>query len=621
MSVKTLFNQRGDIAVAILVSVVAVLSGLSLSMVAGRDATAALYQYDEVQELSLLRSEIRRGFAATSNMPTTLDSYYLPIRYVQITNSFARTTYALKTLVGRSNLPSGLTQGTHRGISCKVKAFRRPAKYVTYSGNTNKSPIETYGMKIIQKETFAGYMYLTNYDTSVNGENDPVYFYGADELYGRVHSNTNIWCKNVNGWPTFHGHVSTAGVIQYTPSPPDPDDLFLDGYTENAGEIEFSPTATLIRQHGGTIYSEYDIAFIQMIGRDYHANLAVIDPILPADTLIVYNVYPPYGAVGDSINVNYVTFMDTTWIDGGSGCIEGSSKMVEAGQLWICGECQGEQTWGSAGNMKLVDDITYHYTDRGEAPDGADGGAINRMDYLGLVSEQKIDVQYGLFDPRDSTRHRYNCDGDAEGIWIYGAMAAIADGEGNTHEDGVFQFEYQHPHYSTVNTWYQGEYFDYIDLHLCKWEPLETSQATCWPWPAKGYGGYSYAAAPPGSPDYPWYNPLWPEAVPYKERGKIHIYGSVAQVRRGFVHRSGSDHMDQGYWSMDDYMYGPEGGVYGVDAPGATGTRGIGYIKDYHYDNRFRTHPPVDFPEVNIVGQEGKFDEVSLRFMRPPRNF
>ncbi len=92
MSVKTLFNQRGDIAVAILVSVVAVLSGLSLSMVAGRDATAALYQYDEVQELSLLRSEIRRGFAATSNMPTTLDSYYLPIRYVQITNSFARTT-------------------------------------------------------------------------------------------------------------------------------------------------------------------------------------------------------------------------------------------------------------------------------------------------------------------------------------------------------------------------------------------------------------------------------------------------------------------------------------------------------------------------------------------------
>jgi hypothetical protein len=24
-------------------------------------------------------------------------------------------------------------------------------------------------MKIIQKETFAGYMYLTNYDTSVNG--------------------------------------------------------------------------------------------------------------------------------------------------------------------------------------------------------------------------------------------------------------------------------------------------------------------------------------------------------------------------------------------------------------------------------------------------------------------
>jgi hypothetical protein len=62
---KFLCNQKGDISVAVLVSVVALASGLSLSLVAGRDSNAALYQYDQVQELSLIRSEIRRGYSTT----------------------------------------------------------------------------------------------------------------------------------------------------------------------------------------------------------------------------------------------------------------------------------------------------------------------------------------------------------------------------------------------------------------------------------------------------------------------------------------------------------------------------------------------------------------------------
>jgi len=606
---KILKNQRGEIAIAILVSIMALMSGLSLSMVAGRDANAAIYQMDQVQEFSLLRSELRRGFTLTSSISTSTTSITLPIRYVQISSGESRTTYAMKTRVGTESVPQGMQHTTRRGIQAKIKAFRRPIGYVDYNGTTSKSPIETYGIKYIQKRTFAGYMYLSNIDESEN--DDPVYFYGYDEIWGRVHSNTDIWLKGVGGWPVFHDHVSTAGYIRYYSTPPDPEEIFLDGYTEETGQIEFNPTAILIRQNGGVMWNEYDIAFVVLERKDYNAWLGDVDEY-PPDSMIVYNMYPPYGPVGDSIGCNMVALKDTTWLSGSSGTIEGSSRMVEAGELWISGTCQGEQTWGSEGDMRLVDDLLYFYTEKGDPPDGsAEDVPENISDYLGLVSEKHIYIQYGIFDPRDTLRHHYNCDSYDEGIWIYGALAALGDGEGNSHEDGMFTFEYQYPHYSTINNWFQNEFFDYVDLHLCYYPP---NNPPFWPYPQ---AAYPYAQ----SPDYPWYNPIWPEEVPYRERGQIHLYGSVAQVRRGFVHRSGNDPLDCGNWNLEDYWYHPLD-TSGQNVPGTPTTKsGSGYDKDYHYDNRFIDHPPPDFPEVNIVGKAGLFEGISMRIQRPPAYF
>ncbi|MCD4829546.1 MAG: hypothetical protein K8R90_08995 [Candidatus Cloacimonetes bacterium] len=592
------------------------MSGLSLSMVAGRDANAALYQLDQVQELSLLRSELRRGFVCTANMSTSLSNIILPIRYVQISSGGARTTYAMKTRVGRDHVPSGLQHATRRAIQSKIKAFRSPIGNTYYNGTRNKSPIETFGMKTVQKQTFAGYMYLSNIDESVN--NDPVFFYGYDEIWGRVHSNTDIWLKNFGGWPLFHDHVSTAGHIQYWNGSPNPDDVFLDGYSEypDVGEIEFNPNALLIRRNGGVIWNEFDIAFVDLIDRDFEVMLATITED-PPDTLFIYNIYPPFGPVGDSINYNYIAFKDTAWTNGGGGSIEGGSKMVEAGELWISGTSGGESTWGSAGNMMLVDDILYTHTEKGDPPDGYGGGGVNTQDYLGLVSERQILIQYGLVDPRDTLRHHYNCDGNAEGIYIYAGMAALGDGEGDAHQDGIFSFEYQYPHRGTPNVTVGNEYFDYIDLHMCKYPPGDLPY---WPWPARGGGGYHYGPLGDNAgPDYPWYNPLWPEWTPFKERGMIHIYGSVAQTRRGFVHRSGGDPLDTGWWQPDAYRYGPPP-AFGMNAPGSDGS-GVGYDKDYHYDYRFMDNPPPDFPEVNIIGSEGLFQGLTLRFQRPPRGF
>jgi hypothetical protein len=95
--------------------------------------------------------------------------------------------------------------------------------------------------------------------------------------------------------------------------------------------------------------------------------------------------------------------------------------------------------------------------------------------------------------------------------------------------------------------------------------------------------------------------PALAEEKPYLERGLIHLYGSVAQVRRGFVHRGGDDPLDTVVGS-EHYRYGAIP-VFGQNAPGASGWV-LGTIR---LSLRLSIHgaSAVDFPEVNIVGKEG----------------
>ena len=63
------------------------------------------------------------------------------------------------------------------------------------------------------------------------------------------------------------------------------------------------------------------------------------------------------------------------------------------------------------------------------------------------------------------------------------------------------------------------------------------------------------------------------------ERGTMYVWGSLTQKRRGYVHRS-------------------------------THT-GTGYLKDYHYDERFKeTRPPCFFEAVDESGR-GLFNIIS----------
>ncbi|MCK9329981.1 MAG: T9SS type A sorting domain-containing protein, partial [Candidatus Cloacimonetes bacterium] len=91
--------------------------------------------------------------------------------------------------------------------------------------------------------------------------------------------------------------------------------------------------------------------------------------------------------------------------------------------------------------------------------------------------------------------------------------------------------------------------------------------------------------------DYPWYNPVYPESADdiVYDRGTLNLFGSILQMRRGFMRRSGggtSDNPDtDNYWDIDNYVFGPT-------------HPSTGYDKQYIYDSRLQNNPLPWFPSA-----------------------
>ncbi|HRX76287.1 MAG TPA: hypothetical protein P5342_02425, partial [Candidatus Cloacimonadota bacterium] len=265
-------------------------------------------------------------------------------------------------------------------------------------------------------------------------------------------------------------------------------------------------------------------------------------------------------------------------------------------------------------------------------------------DVVGIVSEKSIILKYGYKNPVDSVRIHTNMGADNEypapaggGIFIYAALCALGEGPDDipstqpNFEDGVFTYEYQHPHPSTpaifANVEYpdgtiKEEYFDWIDIHRRRYPPTASQ-----PWPSPALGQQSL--------DLPWYNPLWPERQPYLERGTINIWGALAQRRRGFVHRSGNDGeypSNDGIWNVEldmcgypisrnplpDPVFGNQLGLISMNYPGTSGG-GTGYKKNYNYDNRLLTVTPLLYPEVRLKGGKNPMQDGNWTLKKPPR--
>ncbi|HHE38305.1 MAG TPA: hypothetical protein ENL20_07005 [Candidatus Cloacimonetes bacterium] len=639
-------NEKGAIIlmlVAMIVVLVSVISAFSLINLVQNDHLQTQYQNDKIQEELLLRSEAVRTQLSLENDKNKP----LPEREVEILANDRITTYTIENKKEYTMISNFMGYATAEAVAIRSLASARRSRIFI---KTNYSPIKRYSERLLRNESLAQYQYFSDEEASENAEgtDDPVKFWGPDVLNGPVHSNSDIWIQqagggNNMGWPTFHAMVSTAGIFRKFPEGthlPDTeapmDQIFQGGWQEEVASIIFEPTANDIKQNGIRPFdSTKEIVYVKLDGNTYSSMYGDIE-FVGIDTFGVYSWYPHTPAWANAVTnagfnwfedtdhlwTNYIPMYDTLWTSGPSGTISNQCVWMES-ELWIEGVVAGKQTWGSADTVFVVGDIWYDGTPIGTSPDDEDNP--NRDDYFGLVSEQKILIRYKHKDPFDDMVVRTdNCND----IYLYGAYAAIADGNESLfgiescHYDGIFTFQYHHMHGSTPDFRAMSPYtgddtlFSFIDFHkfiyppntfvppniedfnLHGAAPVAPYNMCGFPYEDNGYlnsfpnNGPTYAI--PYGTDWPYYNPIWPESAANitTERGAIHIFGAIAQRRRGFVHRSGSDPFNhpQGLsspspWDIEDYHY-------------SGNHPSCGYDKDYYYDNRFLFVQPPCYPQI-----------------------
>jgi FlgD Ig-like domain len=473
------------------------------------------------------------------------------------------------------------------------------------------------------------FQYVTQYEESENSESyDPenycgdVVFFGIEVMDGITISDDDIWIRQIgggnnNGWPTFEQLVITSErIMDYTTGSPavnsaPMDDIFLGGYIEQAAHFLYPSEAETIRANGIILEesSEYDVLLAQIEGNIAHLRYA--NYVTQIDTFTVYNSFPdpahPDLAIGDSIWVNEITTRELVWEEETTDLeITDTSVFVNC-QLWIEGSIGSNMTWGCADTVYITSDICYADIEMGDP-------AEDSQYMFGLVSEERMLIKYKYRDI-NGIIHDDNC----SSVYLYGSYAALGDGDielygdMNTHYEGIFSFEYQHPHGSTPGFSFElpsGETWDvpYPDFHkfIFPPDPLWTGDPgfqfhgndpapgsafySCgYPYENPGYGD---SVTPPYGADYPWYNPVYPEEACSEmgERGFIHHYGGIQQRRFGYVHRSGADpdnHSDDD-WDIDHWQYS---GTHGM----------LGYDQQFHWDTRMDSIAPPDYPELEFL--------------------
>lgn len=536
-------------------------------------------------------------------------------------------------------------------------------KYLPQISKAGNNIFLTYKKYLL--EQLSVYEYFSQVEKSNLSNNDPlidpaarVRFWGKDEFHGKVHSNSDIWIQNAGtpavnpfapGWPLFNNMVTTTGHFKENSSGTNlvgseaPIDQIFQG--PGLGYIEEADTMKILDWHGkldamapfgwNSLANQYRIFKLTLNGNSISVQILDFSQT-HIDTVVVYSHYPDimhqvvYGDsstyIGDSLYTNYVTVRDTVWTNMG-GLSTGNGSMYIPGTVWIEGCLAGKFTLYCE-NAYITGNITYAGIAVGSAPDVE--ANPNNYDCFGLVANGSIYIKYkyrkknenGVYETFANT-----ASGPGGHVYIYGALAALGKGDNSEFgykNDGVFSYEYQHPHgavtpYHGVSQYTgQDTLYTNIDLHRHQFPPTGSANDPLWMrWPITNgvtqgfpgsnniYGDYTQSTTLPlyGTSDWPWYNPVWPEkdggenpADPINsitwERGTIHHYGSIAQTRHGLLHRSGNagiSNPDVGTWDYPN-IFGP---AHYIDGYGSTG-----YDKDFHYDSRLQNNILASFPSV-----------------------
>lgn len=614
-----LMSCKGNISMAMVFVLFSAASSSILMFLALYDTLITVSDCRKEQVFLFLRSETDRAMTFLEKREVKQEGFYLPVKTVKVVNSLSNSTYTLQSRM--MNTDNINTSGFDTSLKLRIlslvkgKTSANSNSIIKYINTSNNGFCEKY---VVGGNLITGFSYFSNNEQTSSGLH---YFSGRDVIYGKVHSNSAIWLKqddggNNNGWPTFYGPVTTTGMIRSLSGPPPMIQIFRNGYWEYCNPYHADPNTAQIRCNamivGPAAYDPNRIMFVTVDGSTFTSYLANICYNAP-DSCDVWSQYPP--RAGTYLFRNRFSLIDTFWVTGPSGPCSGHSNLVFS-KLWIRSGStgfSGKQTWCSVDTMYISDNIKLAGTQLGQCPDGSVAGSVlNTSDLVGLVSEKSILVQYGYRDPHDSLRYKPNCEQD--GVWIYAAIAALGKGLGNNYKDGVFAFEYQHPHPSVPDYRIGNYVYTHIDLHRRRFP-----QTALHPWP--------------GNIDYPWYNPLWPEGNPTMERGTVHLWGSVYQTRAGYMSRDKIDTNTpnpEQVWNIPyDLCGGPSGNSYldpvlnvtfaCENAPGTTGNK-IGYKRDFHHDNRLNHMGLPDFPAIHTLNNDRAFTSRYLIYKKPPRN-
>lgn len=672
----------GNILMAVMATVIAVVASISFMQVVTLDTNEFHYLQDKLQQELFMRSE-------NSRIPLLYNVVNISSkeRRIKMVSSDRVSFYRIRLKSKKTTISNSLGLPMEDALAVMALITQKNDSYLYSDKN---SPVVHYIEKYSNRKNLSQYAYFSDNESSdlfKDGINARVKFWGLDELWGPVHSNSDIWIQQgsgsgtpVNtqapGWPLFHGMVTTAEKLMYhnTESPligstAPLDAIFLGpepGYQEGVGKIPYIPTADLIKQNGLTPFgTDIDENTNKIYKCDIAGSSVKVTPLMinngPVDTFVVYKRYPDalhpviYGNtntyIQDSLWTNYITRKDTVWGNFQNIPLINNSLYLP-GITWVEGRVTGKMTIGTGRDVYTTGNIYYSNTSLGEMP--LTENFYNRTDYFGLVSEGKIIIKYkyrkkiseGIYETSAN-----NSQGPNGHVWLYGAYAALgAEGVGDLgfRDAGTLTYEYQHPHGAVMP--YRGisqktgqdTLYAFIDLHRHRYPPAPANMITRplwhrWPnqtpndqsngFPNNSIPTYDYTQATGGllykTSDYPWYNPVWPEKdagpTPQNlltditwERGTLHIRGSIAQRRRGFIHRSGTttNNPDTGIWDPPLILGPPH--------------RSTGYEKDYRYDDRLTYVHPPDFPEVYEGGSAGAvtaFNEQSWGFKTPPKNF
>lgn len=431
-----------------------------------------------------------------------------------------------------------------------------------------------------------------------SNDSPPNPFNGTEDFRGSVFINSDIWIRQTSGdnqgWPQFDGPVFCSGTVRVYPDGghtfPE-ETIFRGGLFENQAPAPL-PNSDVIRMNSQILGpSDYDpnrIIMVEVDGQNYTAWMGLIQP--PQMQELGYWPDYPQGTTLPPTAINSFATCDTIWAPLAPGTCGNRGIFVNS-KLWIKGDFAGKQIWAAADTIFIIGDITLQGVTPGQYPPNADN-------LVNLVSEDSILLKYGYRSPIDGSRIHPLCRSESIPIYIYANLAALKPGLIEITDGGMINFEYKHPHPSIPDQMLNipgigDTLITQIDLHR-NYYP----QTTMLRWP-------SWL-------DYPWYNPLYPEAHPYLRRGKVRFFGSLYQWQFSNMANSYAPSPNtnpNGLWNIQNGFYGgssapnpttlelwpdPQQSItlQNQNYPGTTGSS-VGYICEYYYPHLY--HDPPQF--------------------------